>query len=443
MFRRLGSAARRASKARLYSSAMAAAGGVPLVFVSGDPLDEPKGPHHKPGGGFVNPWKSFDQQNMTPSTMWNMYQDWEKHPVPPPDRLPPLTVPEFTPPPSLSPAQLEAWSGDIKATFLGHACFLVEFPKRANEDRGLRVLFDPVWSHRCSPSQIVGPARVAAPPIKLEDIPHVDAVVISHNHYDHLDIKTLKHLYKAQPAGSIHFFAPLGNKEWFLSNIRCRDQDVSELDWRETRHLTLRRGPGGDAGSEVLAAGDGDDDDARLRVTALECQHFTGRGIFDRNDSLWASWTVESSRGGKVWFAGDTGYKSIPRGVGIEDEHKYPHCPAFAEIGEREGPFDLSMIPIGAYDPRWFMSRVHCSPEDAVELHRETKSRRSLGMHHSTWMLTCEPMDEPPKRLRKACDRYGISEQEFGVSGLGETRRFKVEPRGTATAAAAVAASAE
>ncbi|GAA5872516.1 hypothetical protein JCM16303_004544 [Sporobolomyces ruberrimus] len=446
MFSRFANTFRTTSKRRLYTSMLA--GTVPIVLVSnlsassegtqGGQSNGGKPSHHKPGGGFVNPWESFDQMDITPVVAYKMYKDWESNPIPPPERLPPLTIPSFTPPTSLSPTELSEWSKDIKCTFLGHACFLVEFPKKDEEERGLRVLFDPVWSHRCSPSQLIGPARVAPPPIKLEEIPHVDAVIISHNHYDHLDIATLKHLYKAQPPGSIHFFAPLGNKSWFTSNTGCTPEQVSELDWWESRKLELSSSnnsnsePGkGKNGEGVLGKmGRGGGRGGSLKVMATPCQHFTGRGVFDRNDTLWASWSVESEGGGKVWFAGDTGYKSIPRGVPIEEEDKYPYCPAFKEIGEREGPFDLGMIPIGAYDPRWFMSRVHCSPEDSVELHRETKSRKSLGMHHSCWQLTCEPMDEPPKRLRKACEKYGISEEEFGVSGLGETRRFKVEKRG-------------
>ncbi|GAA5843982.1 hypothetical protein JCM5353_000052 [Sporobolomyces roseus] len=408
----------------------------PIVIVSQTSTDSTPSTndksHHKKGGGFVNPWESFTQHGMNPATMYQMYKDWESNPVPPPENLPLLTTPQFTPSPSIasSPSELTSWNADIKATFLGHACFLVEFPRVQGQSRGMRVLFDPVWSNRCSPSQLVGPARVAKPPIKLEEIPQVDAVVISHNHYDHLDITTLKHLYKSQPRGSIHFFAPLGNAQWFVSNIGCNKNEVSEMDWQESRNLTLRSS----SPSPSMVKGEEEGKiEGELRITAEKCQHFTGRGIFDRNDTLWASWVVENvtenGGGGKVWFAGDTGYRSIPRGVPIEEEDKYSHCPAFQEIGKREGPFDFSMIPIGAYDPRWFMSPIHCSPEDSVELHRETKSRRSLGMHHSCWMLTCEPMDEPPKRLRAACEKYGISEAEFGISGLGETKRFKVEKR--------------
>ncbi|GAA5826543.1 hypothetical protein JCM10212_005330, partial [Sporobolomyces blumeae] len=271
--------------------------------------------------------------------------------VPPAERLPPLCRPEFDPPPSVqsSPRELAAWHADLKATWLGHACFLVEFPTAtstsesgANEGPGVRVLFDPVWSHRCSPSQLIGPARVVDPPIKIDEIPPVSAVVISHNHYDHLDIMTLKHLYDAQPRGTLHFFAPLGNRDWFIKTIGCDPSHVSEMDWWDSKDVELSvTGP---ATQSLPGKG--------FKVTCTPCQHFTGRGILDRNDTLWASWSVESNEGGKVWFAGDTGYKSIPRGVPIEDEHKYPHCPAFKQIGDRLGGFDLGMIPIGAYDPR-------------------------------------------------------------------------------------------
>ncbi|GAA5902137.1 hypothetical protein JCM6882_006710 [Rhodosporidiobolus microsporus] len=388
------------------------------------PGEDDKGskPHHKPGGGFVNPWPSFVDVGMGPSVMWNMWRDYSSSPVPPAENLPPVVAPTFTPPPSLSPEEADAWRRDIKATWLGHACFLVEFPSaEGSDERGLRVLFDPVWSCRCSPSQWIGPKRIQPPPIALEEIPHVDAVVISHNHYDHTDTATLKHLHTAQPAGSLHFFVPLGNKKWFKSVIGVKDGEVSELDWWDER--TLRLGENDGQGGETTEG------EGSLRVVCTPCQHFTGRSLTDRNDTLWASWAVEDTiTGAKVWFGGDTGYRSVPRGF-TGDIDSLPSCPAFKEIGSREGPFDFSMIPIGAYSPRWFMSRIHCAPEDSVELHRQIKSRKSLGMHMGMFMLTDEPMDEPPKRLRTACDRYSIPESEFGVSGLGETRRYKVEGR--------------
>ncbi|GAA5989432.1 hypothetical protein JCM11641_007902 [Rhodosporidiobolus odoratus] len=392
------------------------------------PLDQPKvnedKSHHKKGGGFVNPWESFKDLGMSPTVLWQMRQDWVSRPVPPPEDLPPILTPTFTPPTSLTPTEAAAWKNDLKTTWLGHACFLVEFPAAEGQERGLRVLLDPVWSHRCSPSQWIGPARIQPPPIPLASIPEVDAVVISHNHYDHMDVATLKHLYTSRSQGSVHFFAPLGNKKWFKSVIGCKDDEVSEMDWWEERWLTVQ-----DGGEKSRQQEGGEAGKAGLRVRCTPCQHFTGRSLTDRNDTLWSSWAIESSTGGKVWFGGDTGYRSVARGTTLEEEDKLPVCPAFEEIGKREGGFDLAMIPIGAYSPRWFMSRIHCSPEDSVELHRHVKSKKSLGMHMGMWVLTDEPMDEPPKRLRAACEKYGISEEEFGVSGLGETVRIKVDSK--------------
>ncbi|TNY21340.1 N-acyl-phosphatidylethanolamine-hydrolyzing phospholipase D [Rhodotorula diobovata] len=412
--------------------------------------------HHKKGGGFVNPWESFKDPGRGPTTLWNAYKSWESHPVPSLDLLPQRREPDFAPPAALSSdAERSAWSDDLKATWLGHACFLVEFPAPAAGDphaeggggkggerrRGFRVLFDPVWSHRCSPLSFAGPQRVTKPPIALDELPHVDAVVISHNHYDHLDIATLKHLYAAQPAGSVHFFAPLGNKEWFKANIGVAEDEVTELDWWEERELRL----GGNQEGAGEREGEG-----RLRVVCTPCQHvrrarrvalllrsslnvppdsqFTGRSLTDRNDTLWASWAISSSTGGKVWFGGDTGYRTVPRAP--HDLATLPVCPEFSRIGEREGPFDLGMIPIGAYDPRWLFSSVHCAPEDSVELHRETRCKKSIGMHWATWQLTPEEMTEPPKRLRAACAAYGIGEAEFGVTDFGETVRCKVDGGG-------------
>ncbi|GJN91758.1 hypothetical protein Rhopal_004781-T1 [Rhodotorula paludigena] len=420
MFRTLLSGARRSP----FLAAMAA----PVVVVTSTSLQQgvsdsvssaapdpsqDKSHHKSGGGGFVNPWASFADPGRGPVTLWNAYKSWQSHPVPSADRLPQLVQPTFTPPSSLSPAEAEEWRKDLKTTWLGHACFLVEFPaapgegegKDGAERRGFRVLFDPVWSHRCSPSQLIGPARVTKPPIPLSEIPHIDAVVISHSHYDHLDVTTLKHLYNAQPQGTLHFFAPLGNKKWFQSTIGVKASEVTELDWWEDRELRLGEDTGAEKGE-------------KLRVLCTPCQH--------RNETLWASWSVSSSTGGKVWFAGDTGYRTVPRGDDVALD-ELAVCPAFAEIGRREGPYDLGMIPIGAYEPRWLFSSVHCAPEDSVELHRSVRAKKSIGMHWATWQLTPEEMTEPPKRLRAACDKYGISRDEFGVTDIGETVRIKVE----------------
>ncbi|GJJ76729.1 N-acyl-phosphatidylethanolamine-hydrolysing phospholipase D [Entomortierella parvispora] len=291
----------------------------------------------------------------------------------------------------------------VTSTWLGHACFLVQV-------EGVNILFDPVFSERCSPSQLAGPKRITPPPCKLDELPRVDIVVISHNHYDHLDLTTIKNLQKDhQP----YFYVPLGNKAWFDS-IGIKDK-VTECDWWDSHDLSFH------------------DDKTGVKVVCTPCQHFTGRSLTDRYKTLWASWVIEtipknvSEKPIKVFFGGDTGYRYVPNG---RDEDDMPHCPAFKEIGERIGPFDFSMIPIGAYSPRWFMSPIHCSPEDAVRVHEDIKSKRSVGMHWGTWVLTDEDVTEPPRRLEAAMKKRGHDPKIFDVMQIGETLTVDVQEQG-------------
>jgi N-acyl-phosphatidylethanolamine-hydrolysing phospholipase D len=307
----------------------------------------------------------------------------------------------------------------IKATWIGHACFLVELPAPHGAVRGPRILFDPVFSHRCSPTQHIGPARYTKAPCKIEDIPEVDAIVISHNHYDHLDTHTIKTLTKLQKP---HIFAPLGNDTYFKStgvpttNAHC-------LDWWDSRNITVSL-PGVSPGTTVTGG---------FHLTCTPGQHFTGRGVLDRFKTLWASWAVEeiisdssqsnpsqnAGRSGvKVWFAGDTGYRAVKDG---QNEDEVPCCPVFKEIGEKFGGFDLALIPIGAYLPRAVMSPVHCAPQDSVRIFKDVRAKRAIGMHWGTWRLTSEEVTEPPRRLAEECQKIGIEDGAFGVCGLGET----------------------
>ncbi|KAI9094416.1 beta-lactamase superfamily domain-containing protein [Phlyctochytrium arcticum] len=258
---------------------------------------------------------------------------------------------------------------------------------------GVNILCDPIFSHRCSPSQWVGPARFTPPPCKLEDLPPIDVVIISHNHYDHMDTSTLKAL-----GPHPHYFYPLGNTPYF-SSLKIPAENLHEMDWWDTHHLTLS-------------------DNRKVEIVCTPCQHFTGRGVLDRFKTLWASWAV-LGQGKRFWFAGDTGYRYVPKDN--TDLSLLPVCPAFKEIGAKYGPFDLSCIPIGAYSPRWFMSPIHCSPEDAVEVHKDVRSKKSIGMHWGTFVLTDEPVNEPPVRLKKSAADAGLVEGVFGVIHIGET----------------------
>ncbi|KAK0477771.1 Metallo-hydrolase/oxidoreductase [Armillaria novae-zelandiae] len=259
-------------------------------------------------------------------------------------RLPKVGVPVRTP----TWGTEEEHQGEVKATWLGHACFLVEFPFVASLGRGARILFDPVFSQRCAPTQFFGPKRYTEMPCKIEDIPEVDAVVISHNHYDHLDTHTIRTLFKR--ARSPHIFAPLGNESYFASLGIPKDH-AHTLDWWDARRV----------------------------------EHWTGRGAFDQGKTLWASWAVEGE-GKKVYFAGDTGYRSVKDG---EDEDERPVCPAFKEIGDKFGGFDP------CDDSHWGVQ----AEMDSVRIFKDVRAKKAVAIHWGTWVLTTEEIMEPPKRL--------------------------------------------
>ena len=288
------------------------------------------------------------------------------------------------------------------------------------------MLFDPVFSHRCSPYQWLGPARYTKAPCLIEDVPMVDAVCISHSHYDHMDHPTIMKLFKKHP--NIHFFVPLRNKEIFMG-WGIDSAKITELDWWEERELKIAPGRGTkvDGGKEDTFSEKSETIVAK--IGALPCQHTSARGPFDKGKTLWSSWSVESG-GKKIWFAGDTGYRSVcdllPDNEDDYDEkYKYPHCPAFAEIGEHRGPFDLGLIPIGAYMPRFIMSPMHANPEDSVNMFRDTKCKKALGMHWGTWVLTEEDVMEPPRKLKAALKKKDMAETGvFDVCDIGESREF-------------------
>ncbi len=204
-------------------------------------------------------------------------------------------------------------------------------------------------SGNCSPFTWLGPKRYTDVPCQIEDIPSIDAVVISHNHYDHMDHPTIMRIKAKHP--NVHFFVPLGNKKWFeKSGIT---EGVTELDWWEQRDIDLAPSRSKPAVSKTNVSSDSmEEKSISARIGCLPCQHTSARTLFDKGLTLWASWSVESG-GKKVWFGGDTGYRSVPelpKGVDdYDEEHVYPHCPAFKDIGDLRGPFDLGLIPIGAY----------------------------------------------------------------------------------------------
>lgn len=253
----------------------------------------------------------------------------------------------------------------LAATFIGQSTFLLQW-------EGLNLLTDPVFSDRVGPWNLGGPRRVRPPGLPFAALPCIDAVLVSHNHYDHLDVATLLRLRERYDPLIV---TTLGN-ERFLRRKGFRK--VVELDWWQ-EHAA----PGG------------------FHVQALPAQHFSSRHLFDRNRTLWAGFQVRAG-GCTVYFAGDTGYGGH-----------------FQEIARRTPSPDLALIPIGAYEPRWFMRRVHVNPAEAVQVHLDLRPRLSIGMHFGTFQLTDEPIDAPPADLRAALRERGVPESEFLVPEFG------------------------
>jgi N-acyl-phosphatidylethanolamine-hydrolysing phospholipase D len=323
----------------------------------------------------------------------------------------------------------------MKVTWIGHASFLVEAtaeaPSKENatenkangtiegdteERRGVRILLDPVFCEKMGPLGLVGPKRFSPPPCRLEDMPEVDVVCISHNHYDHLDVDAVKQLYfDKRRSKPLHFFCGLGTKSWFAS-CGVREEDVSELDWWDEVEVRVQNV-------------------GRVKLACTPSQHLSRRSAWDDCQMLWCSWVIEElgdgtppNRNRKLFFSGDTGYRTVTDDdiATGKDESTLPHCPAFGEIGNRYGPFDLALLPIGCYTPRTFMSSVHCAPEDSIEIHKDIKSKRSLGMHYGTvrggLSAQYEDVREPPRRWREFCEKEGLKwGEEIFLCDIGET----------------------
>jgi N-acyl-phosphatidylethanolamine-hydrolysing phospholipase D len=279
-------------------------------------------------------------------------------------------------------------------TWIGHATTLVQ----AN---GLNVLVDPIFSERASPVQIFGPKRVQPPGVAMADLPDIDAVLISHNHYDHLDRISVAQLdEKAKAAGKTTLFiVPLGLKSWF-NGIGI--DNVVELDWWE--HHALKG--------------------VEFHLTPV--QHWSARSINDRSATLWGGWAVFGDDF-HWYYAGDTGYS---RDFADTAKHFAPR-----QTEALGGGFDLALVPIGAYEPRWFMAQQHVNPMESVRIHQDVEAKRSIGVHWGTFKLTDEPLDQPPRDLAVARQALGVKEVNFDVLAVGESRQFVKRQTPTALAA--------
>jgi N-acyl-phosphatidylethanolamine-hydrolysing phospholipase D len=252
-------------------------------------------------------------------------------------------------------------------TWVGHSTLLVQL-------EGVTLLTDPQWSERASPLSWAGPRRLSPPGLAFEVLPPIHLVLISHDHYDHLDLDTVKRLAAAHDP---LFVVPLGLKRWLAGQGVTR---VQELDWWDSLEYQ------------------------GVRVVCVPAQHFSQRGLWDANTRLWASWAViGASR--RFYFGGDTGYFD-----------------GFRQAGERLGPFDLTALAIGAYRPAEIMRFTHTTPEEAVQAFEDLRGRTLLGIHWGTFDLSEEPLGEPPGRMLAEASRRGIPPERAWILKIGETR---------------------
>ena len=319
----------------------------PSIFVAGllagcasnVELDENAPEHHRQDGTFVNSNGEAIAKPLSALIKWQREA---------PD-VTPLNLPSV-------PPQLDALADPTSAqvTWIGHSTFLLQVD-------GLNILTDPIFSERASPVSFAGPKRTTPPAMSVEQLPPIDIVLISHNHYDHLDKPSIKALQSKQPGNPPSYYVPLGQKAWF---DKLGVSQVTELDWWAKAKV------------------------GNATVHAVPVQHWSSRSPFDRNKTLWAGFVIDSSSL-RTLFVGDSGYSND-----------------FKTIAQRLGKVDLALVPIGAYDPRWFMKSAHMNPEEALQAVQDVGAKRAIGMHWGTFSLTDEPMAEPGERA----DATGVIE---------------------------------
>jgi L-ascorbate metabolism protein UlaG (beta-lactamase superfamily) len=258
-------------------------------------------------------------------------------------------------------------SGDVHLTMINHATFLIQYPD-------LTVLTDPFFSERASPVSWAGPKRKRAPGMALTDLPPIDVILVSHNHYDHMDLPALKELVRRHDP---KIYVPLGNKA-LLEDLGS--QKIHEMDWWDFVPLSLP-----------------------YRLHLVPAQHWSSRTPWDRNQALWGGFVLERAHH-RLYFAGDTGYG--------------PH---FREIRERLGSMHISLIPIGAYEPRWFMKEQHTNPPEALQAHLDVESQQSFGIHWGTLKLTDEGIERPAEELAESLAQAGLDPNSFVAARNGQS----------------------
>lgn len=348
----------------------------------GNPYYDPSKPHHTPTG-FRNNYIETVAKSISDLLRWK----WQsmRADVPKPSAT---ATPVVTPDLALirgyrRTAAASGVASPAALSWIGHATLLVQ----AN---GLNVLTDPMFSERASPVQIVGPKRVQPPGIALDDLPPIDVVIVSHSHYDHLDRASVVALdLKAKRDGQTTLFlVPLGLKPWMAT---LGITEVVELDWWQ--HHGVRG--------------------VEFHLTPV--QHWSARGLGDQSQTLWGGWAVLGPD--LHWyFGGDAAYSKDFSDT--RDHFANRHGQA------QGGGFDLALLPVGGYEPRWFMRAQHINPEEAVQAHLDLGAKRSVGMHWGTFPMTDESLDQPPKDLASASTALGVNDDSFVVMKIGETRQL-------------------
>jgi N-acyl-phosphatidylethanolamine-hydrolysing phospholipase D len=308
---------------------------------------------------FTNPWP-HEVHQVVDILRWKMKLGPAELPIlPDAPQTPAVCLP-------LVPAHIaEPPDAGWRVTWLGHASFLLQ-------GAGASILVDPVFSDYCAPLPLPGLKRKVPAPCKIADLPGIDAVLLTHGHYDHLDLPTLREIGIHTPVWIAEGHAPWLTRQGFTK--------VRELAWHSSAEIS----PG-------------------VKATSTPAQHFTARSLMDRNRGHWCGWLLEGA-GCKIWHAGDSGY-----------------CPAFLDIGERYGPLDLGMIPIGAYQPRRIMRAMHINPAEAVQAFKDTRCRQAVAMHWGTFQLTDEPMGEPPLLLARALNDECFENDRFVAAAIGHS----------------------
>lgn len=325
--------------------------------------------HRGPNGKFRNPWPRASPHGLGDFLKWV----WQRHSARRPDSASslapafPAVIPAFSAP--------RAAAGDVIITWIGHSSFLLQIGS-AN------ILLDPTWSERASPVRFAGPKRIVVPGVNFDSLPPIDLVLLSHDHYDHLDLATVRSLAAKHPRAE--WIAPLEVGAW----LRARGVTViAELDWWQSVRTH------------------------NIDVTCTPAQHFSGRRPNNRDSTLWCGWTIRSGDRA-IYFAGDTG-----------------RHPEFGAVTRRLGPFDAAFLPIGAYDPRWFMQPVHMAPDEAVSAYTDIAAENAgrscsfVAMHWGTFELTDEPLDEPPVLTRAAWSAAGLDPALLWLPAPGQTLR--------------------